>query len=560
MNTNSFFAAFGSSSDPSGTTGSGTSNYLARWTGSSTLGDSIIRDDGANLGINTAPNSANVLRILSDDTDIEEVLNIFHTTTPTTQNATGITVGVSGSTTGTNIGITSTSDTSTASDNVGLEGRTIDGSTNVSVAAGNNESAYGSSFLGYFDVSLDTVAFAGQGSQAGIVLIAKNGSVHDQFGAIARTEYSGNSTITNASAFYSDGVHKTVASGTITNAHGLYISANDAGTGTITNPYGIYQSGTSDVNYFAGRVDIINAMRIPYSATPTMAVDGDFAIDTTVTDFSAGVLKYYDGEEMGVVSMPIAQFSSPTDGYIISYNATNDEFELVSGGGGATTIENTASLVSSNTTIGTANYAVALGNTAGNTSNGNNTVSIGHQAGMNNNSAYCVWLGSEAGRNSGSAGTTSATDSIGVGYRAAYSLTTGSQTVAVGGLCLDTVTTSAGNVGMGYKAGRIATGAYNIFIGWEAGNDTTSASNQIIIGKSVQAASATASDYMNIGNLLKGDQSAGELYLACPASAAADGDLSNNEFTVWVDESGNNLTFKVKYSTGTVKSGTVALT
>jgi len=70
------------------------------------------------------------------------------------------------------------------------------------------------------------------------------------------------------------------------------------------------------------------SMRIPLSAAPTMAVDGDFAIDTTVTDFSHGVLKFFDGEEIGVVAMPIAEFSSPTDTHVVTYNAANDEFEL----------------------------------------------------------------------------------------------------------------------------------------------------------------------------------------------------------------------------------------
>jgi hypothetical protein len=43
---------------------------------------------------------------------------------------------------------------------------------------------------------------------------------------------------------------------------------------------------------------------------------------------------YYGGEEMGVVAMPIAQFTGPTDGYVVAYNATNDEFELVAAGSG----------------------------------------------------------------------------------------------------------------------------------------------------------------------------------------------------------------------------------
>lgn len=94
------------------------------------------------------------------------------------------------------------------------------------------------------------------------------------------------------------------------------------------------------------------SLEIPNSATPTVDADGEIAVDTSVTDFSHGVLKYYGGEEMAVVAMPIAELSSPTDGYVVAYNATNDEFELVapSAGGGATWTS--ATLV--NTTSGTA--------------------------------------------------------------------------------------------------------------------------------------------------------------------------------------------------------------
>lgn len=38
--------------------GSGTSGRVTRWTAANTIGDSIIRDDGTNVGINTAPNAS----------------------------------------------------------------------------------------------------------------------------------------------------------------------------------------------------------------------------------------------------------------------------------------------------------------------------------------------------------------------------------------------------------------------------------------------------------------------------------------------------------------------
>lgn len=101
---------------------------------------------------------------------------------------------------------------------------------------------------------------------------------------------------------------------------------------TVTNGDGV--SGAPTLSLPA-TIDLggKTSLEIPNSATPTVDADGEIAVDTTVTDFSHGVLKYYGGEELGVVAMPIGEFTTPTDGYVVAYNATNDEFELVAQSG-----------------------------------------------------------------------------------------------------------------------------------------------------------------------------------------------------------------------------------
>jgi len=94
---------------------------------------------------------------------------------------------------------------------------------------------------------------------------------------------------------------------------------------------------TDQINTFGAFLNSFAAstMRIPLAAAPTMAVDGDFAIDTSITDFTMGLIKYFDGEEMAVVAMPIAELTTPIDGDAVTYNAATDEFELRAPAGGA---------------------------------------------------------------------------------------------------------------------------------------------------------------------------------------------------------------------------------
>lgn len=83
-----------------------------------------------------------------------------------------------------------------------------------------------------------------------------------------------------------------------------------------------------------GEIDFggADSLEIPNGASPTVDAAGEIAIDTTITDYT-GMIKYHDGtEELTVVAMPTANLGTD-DGYVVSYNATNDEFELSAGGG-----------------------------------------------------------------------------------------------------------------------------------------------------------------------------------------------------------------------------------
>lgn len=79
------------------------------------------------------------------------------------------------------------------------------------------------------------------------------------------------------------------------------------------------------------------SFELPNSAAPTVDADGEIAVDTTVTDFSHGLIRYFAGEELMIVAMPVAQFTSPTGNYVVSYDATADEFQLKAAGGAGIT-------------------------------------------------------------------------------------------------------------------------------------------------------------------------------------------------------------------------------
>lgn len=129
--------------------------------------------------------------------------------------------------------------------------------------------------------------------------------------------------------------------------------------------------------------------------------------------------------------------------------------------------------------------------------------------------------------------------------------------------------TQTSAIAVGY--GSDANGINSIAIGLNA-SATTSA---IAIGQAAEATqsggiaigtvSAIHNDSIAIGNsiITTGTQQinlgVARPFLGCANSAPADALLADGQCSIWVDQTANQLTFKVKYSTGVVKSGTVAL-
>lgn len=104
---------------------------------------------------------------------------------------------------------------------------------------------------------------------------------------------------------------------------------------TITNGDGVAGNPTFSL---PSTIDLggKTSLEIPNSAAPTVNADGEIAVDTTVTDFSHGVIKYFANEELAVIAVPIAELTGLSDGDVVKYNATADEFQLAPETAGAT--------------------------------------------------------------------------------------------------------------------------------------------------------------------------------------------------------------------------------
>lgn len=252
-------------------------------------------------------------------------------------------------------------------------------------------------------------------------------------------------------------------------------------------------SDTGDTGTGAYDFGGATTFEIPNSAAPTLNTTGQIAVDTTVTDFTNGLLKYYSTAEYGVVAMPIAQFTTPTNGAVPTYNATNDQFEMAvpAGGGGGITV-GTTTITSGTSTRIPFNDGGVYGEDSTFTWNKTSDYLTVNTAIFSRPSSGTVFIGSFPASivspNNGTAlglgaaaSVTTSANFAAFGYNAANSITTQVSVVAFGSQAFLNACAIRG-VAIGYNAQANNTGQEAIGIGSSSLLNATGADNSVAIG------------------------------------------------------------------------------
>lgn len=116
-----------------------------------------------------------------------------------------------------------------------------------------------------------------------------------------------------------------------------------------------------------------------------------------------------------------------------------------------------------------------------------------------------------------------------------------------------------GNSLLGYGTGYLLQtgGNYNTLLGYQAGGNITTGANNIIIGQNVNAASATGSNQLNIGNAITGDLTSGSITVAGSLTVSGTG-ASSFGGTVSGANAVNNNDFVTKSQVTSMISGSSA--
>ena len=227
----------------SGVNGSGATNYVTKWTSSSALGNSLIFDNGTNVGIGTTTPGQKL-----------DVNGTIRSTNGNIVTSNGYIATSNGSVVATKT-VTDPTNTSaiavygyptwTGSETVSEYFNGVYSAVYPIVNTGHNNSGYvmgfqGGAFRNFNGASADDSGTLG--TLSGMTI---------QLG-----HYNQNTAATPVTTnVYGVRIVPYYYTGTITNYYDLYLQAGASG-GTITNRYGIYQEATTATNYFGGKVGV----------------------------------------------------------------------------------------------------------------------------------------------------------------------------------------------------------------------------------------------------------------------------------------------------------------
>ena len=294
------------------------------------------------------------------------------------------------------------------------------------------------------------------------ISLTTNGSVANYVDASGRFVMTGISTTTNQASFT-----------TINLANS---PAGDPASGMI------YKNGAPFISTFA----------------PAGAVGGNLFIGSGAGNTSMAISGSANDASYNT-AVGINALHANTTGY---WNTANGNGALYSNTTGYYNVANGVGTLGTNTTgdFNTANGVQALvANTTGNDNTANGTGALYYNTTGSDNTANGAW---SLGHN------TTGSYNTANGVWGLHWNTTGSRNVAEGyaaGFGVSGSTVVSDSVLLGYQAGYgLTTSQQNILIGSQAGMGLTTGSSNIIIGYSVDAPTATTSNWLNLGNIVSG--------------------------------------------------------
>jgi len=280
----------------------------------------------------------------------------------------------------------------------------------------------------------------------------------------------------------------------------LYDSTNSAGTnGFVLQTTG---SGTSWV--------ATSSLGISSGSSVSFGTDNQIPFTNSGgTDFDYDAAFTFDGSEFSVdgsVNIADTSLGYEIGGLRMFYAATTSNSIMIGEDAGMSMLSdgtnNIAVGARAMEDLTTGDFNIAIGNRAGRTLTGSDNIIIGRLAGDPiAGGDFNTLIGNSSGRllNGGDANAF-------FGFESGYNSTSTSRNTAVGAYALrgGAQNVAQYNTVLGYQAGySIETGAdNNILLGYQAGNSLTTGANNIALGYDIELPSNTASNQLNIGNLI----------------------------------------------------------